>query len=186
MTIVEPDEGFRRAALQRLQPYSAHPITEWPLLDRDLGPSFDLIFSHHVLYYVPNLTQTLRRLHGALRPGGRLLVVQGGRGNGMNLIVFAAFRQLGLPSPYHYSENSLACFESLGIPVEVQQVHSLLDFPDSADNRRRILGFLLGEHLQKLPEEAVLPLFEPFARRGRIVIESSDELFVVSRSPQPL
>lgn len=179
LTLVEPDPGFRSAAQQRLAPFSSHPIEAWPLLDSDLPPTFDLIFSHHVLYYVPNLEQTLHRLRQALNPGGLLLMVQGGKGNGMNKIVFAFFDLLGVEPPYRYSEETKELLSSLGIAFELCAVRSTLDFPDTLEGRRAILRFLLGEHNDKLPEKVGLELFEPFVEEGRIRIESYDELFVV-------
>ena len=179
LTLVEPDPAFRSRALQTLAPLSSHPIHAWPLLDHDLGPTFDLIFSHHVLYYVPNLEQTLNRLCDALAPAGRMLLIQGGQGNGLNKIVFAAFAHLGELPPYHYSENTRAYLRTLGVELKVRQVHSTLDFPDSVEGRRRILRFLLSEHLARLPESFALSLFEPFVQGRRVRIPSVDELFIV-------
>ena len=180
LTLVEPDSGFRAQALQTLAPFSTRPLEAWPLLDRDIAPSFDLIFSHHVLYYVPDLERTLRRLCGALLPGGRMLLVQGGHGNGMNKIVFAAFDLLADRSPYHYSEHTEAVLRELKVPLTIGEVHSVLDFPDSAEGRLRILRFLLSEHLARLPDgDQALSLFDPFVRGDRVRIESADQLFVV-------
>ena len=179
LTIVEPDDEFRSQALQTLKPYSDHPIEAWPLLDRDLSPTFDLITSHHVLYYVPNLEQTLSRLTRALLPNGRMLLVQGGHGNGMNKIVFAAFDHLQEQPPYHYSEHTRAILEGLDARLSIQHVYSVLDFPDSQENRQKILRFLLSDHLSRLDNELALSLFEPFKKGDRIHIESADELFVV-------
>lgn len=176
LTLVEPDPGFREMALRNLQSFQP---TAWPLLDRDLPPTFDLILSHHVLYYVPDLRTALSRLYNALKPGGRLLAVQGGRGNGMNTIVFAAFDHLGRESPYHYSEQTALLLEELGIPFRRSLVRSVLDFPDSEPGRLAILRFLLGENLAELPGRTALSWFDPFAREGRIRIPSADELFVV-------
>lgn len=179
LTLIEPDPGFREQALRTLQPYRPQA---WPLLDRDLPPTFDLIFSHHVLYYVTELRETLGRLYGALKPGGRLLAVQGGRGNGMNSIVFAAFDFLRRKSPYRYSEDTAPLLEEMGIPHQVTLVSSLLDFPDSEEGRLAILRFLLSEHLSEIPRETALAWFEPFAVDGRIQIPSADELFFVEKS----
>jgi SAM-dependent methyltransferase len=179
LTLVEPDDGFRSQAQRALAGFCDTPIRVWPLLDRDLGPSFDLIFSHHVLYYVPNLEQTLARLCAALRPDGRMLLVQGGDGNGMNQLVFAAFAKLGAQSPYNYSESTHTLLRDLGVPLRVQAISSVLDFPDSREGRLRILRFLLGEHLARLSQEEALALFDHFRHGDRIRIESRDELFVV-------
>jgi SAM-dependent methyltransferase len=182
LTLVEPDAGFREQALAKLAPFSAHPIEAWPLLDRDIEPTFDLIFSHHVLYYVPNLQQTLGRLCGALAPGGRMLLVQGGQGNGLNQLVWAAFSHLGERPPYNYSEDTQAALRDLGVSPTVHQIHSVVDFPDSEDGRWRILRFLLSEHLAKLEDQVALGLFEPFVRGDRVHFQSTDELFLLDAS----
>jgi SAM-dependent methyltransferase len=179
LTLVEPDPGFREKAGRALAPFTAHPIQAWPLLERELEPTFDLIFSHHVLYYVPDLQTTLSRLVGALRPAGRMLLIQGGQGNGLNQLVFAAFKLLGETSPYHYSEDTLAALERLGTHPQVHKVHNVVDFPDSEEGRWRLLRFLLSEHLAKLEPAVALQLFEPFRRGDRIHIPNADELFVI-------
>lgn len=179
LTLVEPDPAFREQAVQALTPFTRHPIEAWPLVDRDLPPQFDLIFSHHVLYYVPNLEETLARLVGALLPGGRMLLVQGGDGNGLNQLVFAAFRHLEERPPYHYSEHTQTALRRLGVTLEVRRVESTVDFADSEQARWRILRFLLGEHVARLSPRVALDLFEPFLRGDRVHFDSSDEFFVV-------
>lgn len=182
LTLIEPDDGFRAQALAKLAPYSEHPIQAWPLLDRDIEPTFDLIFSHHVLYYVPNLKETLKRLVGSLRPGGRMLIVQGGQGNGMNQLVWAGFRLLGKPAPYNYSEDTMTALQDLGVTPQVQLVRSAVDFADSAEGRWHMLRFLLGEHLSHLSSDQALKLFEPFLHDGRVRFESADELFIIDKN----
>ena len=181
LTIVEPDPGFRSQALQALQRFSQRPVQAWPLLDRDLEPTFDLIFSHHVLYYVPHLQETVRRLVEALKPKGRLLIVQGGGGNGLNQLVWAAFRLIGEKAPYNYSEDTQTVLRDLGVEVRLQTVRSTVEFPDNENNRWKILRFLLGEHLAKLTSEQALSLYEPFLKGGKVRFESADELFIVDR-----
>lgn len=179
LTLVEPDEGYRDQALAALAPFTSHPIEAWPLLDRDIEPSFDLIFSHHVLYYVPNLEQTLARLIGGLRPGGRMMLVQGGENNGLNKLVFAAFKKIGEPPPYNYSEDTAESLRRLKVSFEVLPIFSTVDFADSLEARQRMLRFLLGEHLVKLDPSLALSLFDPFVENDRVHFDSTDELFVV-------
>ncbi len=180
LTIVEPDQGFREQALTDLRPFSFHPIQAWPLLDRDVAPIFDLIFSHHVLYYVPDLEIVLARLVGALKTGGRMLVVQGGAGNGLNQLVWSAFERIGEKAPYNYSEDTSAILSRRGIDFDLQAVHSTVEFPDNEENCWKILRFLLGEHLAKLSPEEALSLYTPFVKNGIVRFENADELFVIN------
>lgn len=181
LTLVEPDPGYRSQALQALQHFSDKPVQAWPLLDRDLEPTFDLIFSHHVLYYVPNLRETVRRLVGALKPNGRLLIVQGGGGNGLNQLVWAAFALIGQKAPYNYSEDTQTVLQDFKAEVKLQTICSRLEFPDNEENRWKILRFLLGDHLAKLSSEQALSLYEPFLKGNKVRFDSADELFIVDR-----
>ena len=181
LTLVEPDQGFRTKAQATLAPFTSHPIQAWPLLDRTLEPSFDLIFSHHVLYYVPNLQQTLERLVKALKPGGLMMLVQAGQRNGLNQLVFAAFNLIGERSPYHYSEDTAATLQRLNVSVRVGDIPSTVDFADSTEARWRILRFLLADHLRKLSPEAALGLFEPFLRDDRVHFENHDQFFILEK-----
>src|SRR5215813_5071187 len=36
LSLVEPEEGYRRQALAHLQPFTAHPVQAWPVLPPDL------------------------------------------------------------------------------------------------------------------------------------------------------
>lgn len=179
LTLVEPDPGFREQALKNLRRFSSHPVQAWPLLARDLQPTFDLIFSHHVLYYVPDLEKTLTRLVGGLKPGGRMLIVQGGAGNRLNQLVWSAFERIGEKAPYHYSEDTSTILACHGVDFRLQSVYSTVEFPDSEENRWKILRFLLGEHLAKLAPEDALSLYTPFLTEGKVRFENADELFII-------
>ncbi|MBT9588495.1 class I SAM-dependent methyltransferase [bacterium] len=181
LTLVEPDQGFREQAIARLTPFCTRPITAWSLLDRDLEPGFELIFSHHVLYYVPNLEETLGRLHQGLVPGGRMLLVQGGQGNGLNRLVIDAFAHLGGTPPYQYSEDTQAALRRLGIGYRLETVRSSLKFADSEAARWRILRFLLGEHLPRLKPDLATALFQPWLTGDQVRVDSADELFIIDR-----
>ncbi|MEU6999493.1 class I SAM-dependent methyltransferase [Nonomuraea sp. NPDC046570] len=43
----------------------------------EVGPSFDVILSRHLLWTLPDPEQALRRWVGLLRPGGRLVLIEG-------------------------------------------------------------------------------------------------------------
>ena len=72
---------------------------------------FDLVFSNAALHWVDDHAAFLRGAAGALRPGGRLVVSCGGRGNGQDVVtVLHAELRLkrwreyfrGMPMPYFF------------------------------------------------------------------------------------
>lgn len=162
LSLVEPDPEFRRQAQQRLQPQNA-----WAALPT--GHTFDLIVSHHVLYYVPDLKHTLSQLWNSL--SGRMILAQGGQDNGLNQILKAALN----PCPYYFSEDTAAALDELNIPHRVIEVEDLCQFPDSPSGRRNILRFLLG------PQEGPLELLDPFQNHGQIQIGSRNQHFIIDR-----
>lgn len=162
LSLVEPDPEFRRKARERLLPKHA-----WARLPT--GQTFDLIVSHHVLYYVPDLKQTLSQLWDSLR--GRMLLAQGGKDNGLNQILKAALN----PCPYYFSEDTAAALAELEIPYRILEVEDACTFPDSPSARRHILRFLLGQ------EEGPLELLDPFQKHDHIHIPSRNQHFIIDR-----
>lgn len=180
LALVEPDEGFRALAVERLGRFTAHPVEVWPL---QAPGEYDLVLSHHVLYYVPDLAATLRWLAAALAPGGRMLLAQGGGRNGLNVIMRRGFDLLGEPPPYMFSEDTEAELRRSGVPYRREDVPSEVRFPDSEENRWRILRFLLGEHAARVPAAEALAAFDSFLEGSEVVLRSVDDLFVVTGGP---
>ena len=74
-------------------PRTKHPSLDFQVMDaRSIGlePRFDVVFSSSVLHWVDDHPAFLRGTASALRPGGRLLVSCGGKGNAQD--VFVALR----------------------------------------------------------------------------------------------
>ena len=85
------DEMIRFARARH--PVALHPNLEFRALDARqlaLPTSFDLVFSNAALHWVDDHPAFLRGVATALKPGGRLLVSCGGRGNAAD--VFAVVR----------------------------------------------------------------------------------------------
>jgi SAM-dependent methyltransferase len=66
---------------------------------------FDAVFSNAVLHWVQPAEQAVAGLSRALKPGGRLVVELGGRGNIAVLVegAYGALRQLGVAEPEQWS-----------------------------------------------------------------------------------
>ena len=67
------------------------------LLELDLGEKVDVIFSTATFHWIPDHDALFRRLHAALRPGGRLVAQCGGHGN------IAKVRAISGPGPWLYA-----------------------------------------------------------------------------------
>src|SRR5262249_17996365 len=73
LTIIEPGDEARNAALKSLQAFTEAPIQHKASLPTESVNQYDLIIANHVLYYVPDLTETVDQLLGMLRPSGWFL-----------------------------------------------------------------------------------------------------------------
>ena len=62
LTLVEPVEAARAAAVARLAPFTTQAIADSPSLSPGLEGSFEVVLSNHVLYYVPALKERLAEL----------------------------------------------------------------------------------------------------------------------------
>ncbi len=87
---------------------------------------------------------------------------------------------LGCSVPYHTAESVAAVFDTHGIPATTHIVSYRLAFPDSSENRSRILRFLLGDYYPLLPEDELRSLFDPYAAAGSITIDTVQQHFVVT------
>ena len=102
----------------------------------------------------------------------------------MSLIEFwtRGFGFLGREIPYNISEDVEGSLEQLGAAYRKTQVPYELIFPDTDENRMRIIRFLLAEHLAEIPHRPLLDLFDQYADSGRIHIRTSCDHYTV-RSP---
>lgn len=171
LTLVEPVAAYRDAARDRLAPLSTQP----PLLLAELPERFaaplDLVLANHCLYYVPDLDQTLDRLLANLAPGGLFIAAMAGRRNWLIQIWQAAFAHLARPLPYHIAEDLIAALRRRGLSCTCADVTYTLRFPDTAENRWRILRFLLADHLAALPPAALMPHFDAHSRDGHVDLQ---------------
>jgi trans-aconitate 2-methyltransferase len=179
--LVEPVEVYRQQAVQRLAHFTAHPIEACPALPADHVDCFDLIVSNHVFYYLPDLDRALGQTLAGLAPGGRFVTAIAGRDNALIQFWVKAFALLDRPIPYNIAEDVEAWLHKRGQPYARQQVRYDLTFPDSEENRLKILRFLLSEHLPALPRQEMLDLFSPHAQGGRIVLSTDDVQFLIRK-----
>ena len=172
LSLVEPGEVGRLKAVERLQPFTGFPITHWASLPDDLTPSFDIILSNHVLYYVHPLKETLARLISSLAPQGQFLFAIANDDNPLIQIWDLAFGLIDEPIPYNKLTTVTEALTELTIPSISEQVTFQIQFSDSKENRMRMLRFLLNEHLERMPEGELLAFFDEFVEGEEVKIET--------------
>ncbi|MBO0880805.1 MAG: class I SAM-dependent methyltransferase [Mycobacterium sp.] len=182
LTLVEPVESVRRKAVARLAPFTASPLVESSGLSSTCAGYFDIMLARHVFYYVPNLEDTLRQLIAALAPTGVGLVAIRAQANDVLWeFTIAAFKLLGREIPYNTSEDIDVALQALKANYQKYRVPFELSFPDSVENRMRILRFLLADHLAQLPQQPLLEWFDQFSHAGRIEIHADSDHYALRR-----
>lgn len=179
LTLVEPGAQARERAVQALRPYSKHAIAHFPELPAGLTTRFDFILANHVLYFVPDLTRTLRQLSRHVLPTGRFLVAMAGTENALIRCWAAGFGYIGEPIPYNISEDVEKALNQLGLVCQKEWIPYSIEFPDSDENRLKILRFLFGRPFVDLHWGPLLRFFDQYAISGKIKIETGHDLYVI-------
>src|SRR5262245_5959062 len=179
LTLVEPVEAVRRQAVARVAAHTEHPVVDAAALPGGIGAGFDVVLANHVLYYVPELRSLLAGLIAALSPSGVFVTAIAPRANALVEFWLAVFRSLGRDSPYNTSEDVEAALRDLGAAYQKQSVPYQVTFPDTEENRMRILRFLLAEHLAQMSQRPLLELFDQYADSGRIDMRTACDHFTI-------
>ena len=179
ISLVEPVEDQRRRAAADLARFTDRPITHWSSLPGDRVGCFDLVVTNFVVPYVRDLMGTLRQLLAGLAPGGLLLAANAGKANALTDMIEMAFESIGKPNPYHLTERMEAALRELGVCYELEAVPHGVSFPDSEENRMKLIRFLLTDYFAQVPHEPLLRFFDAFAKEGRIEMQTQCEHFVI-------
>ncbi|MBA3482682.1 MAG: methyltransferase domain-containing protein [Pirellulales bacterium] len=179
LTLVEPVESVRREAVERLAGFSAAPIVDSATLPTDATRGFEFVLANHVLYYVDDVRRSVAALVEAVAPSGVLATAIAGRANALIEIWIAAFALVGREVPYHTSEDVEAALVALGAPYEKESVPYELAFADSEENRMRIIRFLLAEHLDEMPAEALVAMFDRYSSGGEVRVRTASDHYTV-------
>jgi trans-aconitate 2-methyltransferase len=184
LTLVEPVEPARRQAVARLAGTTEHPVADAATMPGGIVASFDVVLANHVLYYVPDLRSQLAGLIDALSASGVFVTAIAPRTNALIEFWIAGFRSLGREIPYNTSEDVEAALHELGAAYQKQAVAYQLTFPDTEENRMRILRFLLAEHLAQMSHRPLLDLFDQYAHSAWINIRTASDHFTIrQRAP---
>lgn len=162
---VDASPSMAQAARERLGPQADVRVLD--LLELELREPVDAILSTATFHWIADHERLFARLHGALRPGGKLVAQCGGEGNidvlrGVAGAVLArapyAEHFLSWRAPWNYAgptetrERLLAA----GFTAAECWLEPALQQPEHP--REFLATIVLGPHVQRLPE----PLREPF------------------------
>ncbi len=175
---VDMSESMVAAARERLGPGA--DIRRADLLELELDEPVDAILSTATFHWVADHDALFRRLHGVLRPGGRLSAQCGGEGNITELRGRAAvvmqrepyverFRDFRPPWNYASTADTEARLRAAGFATAECW---LTDAPTEPEHPREFLStIVLGPHVQHLPERLREPFMgEVMAELGKPVI----------------
>jgi trans-aconitate 2-methyltransferase len=183
LALVEPSDAYRQQAVERLRAATGRPVRAWAGLPDNVNGQFDVILSNHVLYYVPSLDDVLLRVVRALAPGGVFLAAVAGRDNALVDLWFRGFPLIGRPVPSQTAEDVEAALTRVGAEFESREVRYDLAFPDTGENRLKILRFLFGEHLAEMPTAEALTHFEPHVAGGQVEIHTASRQYYARGGP---
>jgi trans-aconitate 2-methyltransferase len=184
LTLVEPMESARRQAVSRLASYTEHSVVHSATMLPGTIAGFEIVLANHVLYYVPELHVQMAALIDALSSAGVFVTAVASRTNALVEFWIAGFRLLGKEIPYNTSEDVETALDQFGADYEKQVVPYELAFPDTGENRMRILRFLLADHLAQMPHRPLLHMFDRYAVAGWINIQTASDHFTIrSRLP---
>jgi len=179
LSLLEPVESQRRLAVSRVAGSTQHPVMELATLPAGLREKFDVVIANHVFYYVDNLKDQLKLLIAALTPTGMFLTAIAGQANALIEFWALGFGLLNRDIPYNMSENVEQALKELGADYQKQPIPYELSFPDSDENRMKIIRFLLANHLAEMPQRPLLDLFDKYREAGRIVIRTASDHFTI-------
>jgi SAM-dependent methyltransferase len=179
ITLVEPVRHQREEAIRRLATFSRHAIEGLERLPAANEPRFDLVLSNHVVYYVDDLGDTLRRMIDLLRPGGRMLLAIAGWDNPLLQLWKIGFAMLGRPVPYYTAEDVEATLSRQGASFRKSTARYQLRFPDTEENRLKVLRFLFGDYLQEITPQRLLGEWDRYVHGSHVEVNTESWHFAV-------
>ncbi len=178
ITLIEPQESYLSTAIKKLSPIAiTHGYRNFP----ESGISFDLGISNHVLYYVPDLIDTISSISNCLQNAFAMILVHANEENDLIKFWKIAFDQIGSKVPYNLASDLKEALEASGLRYSLKTVESHLKFADLPGNRLKILRFLLGHHYSSQNDTKLLRIFDEFrvANEDQICMSLSDDIYLL-------
>ncbi len=159
---VDASHSMVAAARERLAGCDRVEVREGNLLALELAAPVDAILSTATFHWILDHEALFRRLHAALRPGGRLVAQCGGKGNidvlrGVARGILArepyAAHFRDWQAPWNYAAPQITEERLVGAGFTSAQCW-LQPAPQQPEHPREFLSeIVLGPHLQQLPED---------------------------------
>jgi len=162
---VDASPSMVDAARKRLGPQA--DVRQLDLLELELDEPVDAILSTATFHWIADHERLFARLHGALRPGGRLVAQCGGEGNIDELRGRANAILARAPYAEHFADRRAPWNYAAAEPTRERLLAAgfasakcwLAPAPQQPEHAREFLStIVLGPHVQHLPAE----LRDPF------------------------
>lgn len=170
--------GMIAFARERFPPeqYPNLRFIEGDMLDLPFDREFDIVFSNAALHWVADHGRVFQGISRALRPGGRILLQMGGRGNAAPILAIADemlteepwARLFGGSAPsyaFYGGEEERELLEAAGLtPLRVELIGKDMNF-DVLDGLMGWVRTTWHLYLEPLPEETRPAFIEEMANR---------------------
>ncbi|MCX7784090.1 MAG: methyltransferase domain-containing protein [Meiothermus sp.] len=168
--------------LQARRNYPQLQFVQGNAADFRIPEPFDAVFSNAALHWVLDAEGAVRSMAAALRPGGRLVLEMGGRGNVQTLLEAASYALVALGygnrfrNPWYFPSipSYSALLEKHGLQVRLAQ---LLDRPtplQEPDGLKNWFQMFFTQAFSDLPAEAQVRFFELVEERARPILWQGD------------
>lgn len=184
LSLCEPVTHQLDQAAERVARFSHHSVETLEDVSSAKDQQFDLILSNHVLYYVQDLSQTIGEMRRTLQPEGKLAFAIANAENVIVAVWKAGFALINQPVPYYMSEDVQRVLAEQGFAVQKTEAKFQMRFPDSEENRMKILRFCFGHHLEGIPLPQLLGMFDPYQQDGTIVIDTYSDHLLAEVTPE--
>ena len=168
--LVEPVREHRRRAETALSPFSSHVSESVPYLDDLTGRAFDLILANHSVYYLSR--SEVPELVDRVADTGMLIIALQHSGNALARIWLKSCQLSGEAFPFLFADDVEEVFHAKSIPYDREMIAYRIEFPDTPENRYRVLHFLFGTYLDRIPRNRALTFFDPYMHAGSIRIDT--------------
>jgi len=174
-SVVEPEATFRKDSVSRLGSYSRNSVRAWKFLPAKFQKRFHIVLANHVLYYIDDFNSVNKRILGSLADGGVYIITLSNEDSSLVKII----ESLGESQRASYIKTLEKSLDSLGAQYSYTQVQSELKFPDSIENRKRVLRFMFGNDYDTYREKTLLASFERYRVNENIVLPLSDNIYEI-------